>query len=491
MRIGSRRHHHGFNLPLFWLKSPNSCGIGDFSDLKLLIDWCALINWQIIQLLPLCDTWDETSPYSAISATSLNWIYVDISDMLCESERSEARALNELNYVAYSRVRAFKRSVIERKCDEGAFISEALLFAQDHPWVAPYARFCSLKETFGSTAWWTWPPLDEQSPCFQRRYRFFITAQHLAFWQLRSAKEYAEKYSVKIMGDLPILMSRDSCDVWRHPDWFDVTQEVGAPPDQYAPNGQNWGFPPYKWGEIQRSDYSWWRERLNAADQYFHLYRLDHIAGFFRLWCIPLNEEGKRGSYFPRTAEEMEHLGRANLRAISSAGRALAIGEDLGAISPIIRQVMSELGIPGTKVMRWERTWQKGAAFTPMSQYPFCSMTTVSTHDSQTLSQWWRDQPDESSLLAETMKSRWNQELNVDQRLEILRQSHTSNSSLHINLLLEYLALFPEIAPGIADQRINVPGTISKSNWTCRCPVDFHIIAKHIGLLEVMRSLAN
>lgn len=489
--LGSRRHLHGFNVPLFWLKSSTSCGIGDFLDLKRAIDFCAQIEWQIIQLLPLCDTWEEASPYSAISSLSLNWVYLDLSSVLLPQERFRADQLNALPTVSYPRVRSFKRGVIERLCEEGIFWSEALDFSRQQTWVEPYARFCSLKEIYRSTAWWTWPPTDEKSIDFQRRCRFFITAQYWAYRQLREVKEYAEKRSIFLKGDLPILMSLDSCDVWRHPDWFDLEKEVGAPPDLYAPLGQNWGLPPYRWDAIEQSDYRWWRERLQAADHGFHLYRLDHIAGFFRLWTIPRGKKANQGAFWPEQFRDWESAGRRHLQAILTAGKAIPIGEDLGDIPSVIRKVMAELGIPGTKVLRWERSWGERARFTPIKNYPSCSLTCVSTHDSQTLSQWWRECPLESKLFASSKAQCWTQELTSKWRWEILRDAHASNSVLHINLLSEYVSLFPEISPSIAEQRINVPGTVSQINWTCRCPVYFQEISNHSELIQVMRLLAS
>lgn len=490
-RLSDRRHCHGFNLPLFWVKTATSCGVGDFGDLKTVIDWCAEIGWQVVQLLPLCDSWDGPSPYSAICAQSLNWIYLDLREELIGSERQTARSLNARHAVFYQQVRAFKRSVLGRLIDRGRFQLETAQFVRDHPWVGRYARFCACKESFNSSAWWTWPPLDEKSGPFRARVQFYATAQYLAYRQMGEAKERARAKGVFIKGDLPILMQRDSCDVWAHPDWFDLSFEVGAPPDLYAPNGQNWGFPPTRWPSMHQTGFTWWRERLAAADLCFHLYRLDHIAGFFRLWCIPSGRSGSEGQYSPKSDAECEHWGRKNLSAVLEAGKALPVGEDLGTIQPLVRRVMSELGIPGTKIMRWEREGAPGGAFTPAAHYPVCSMTSVSTHDSQTLSQWWRECPDESKVFAASKSWPWTGQLSPDQRFGILRESHRSNSALHINLLAEYLPLFPEIAPGIEDQRINVPATWSAANWTVRCPVDFETIFANIALLNVMRELVK
>lgn len=490
-RLTDRRHSHGFNLPLFWMKTAGSCGVGDFGDLRCAVDWCAEIRWQIIQLLPLCDTWDGTSPYSGICAFSLNWIYIDVREWLTDSERAIAQSLNAHPTVSYPQVRAFKHSVLQRITAQGKFDSETLEFTQEHSWVIKYARFCACKESFDSAAWWTWPELDEQCETFRAKEQFYATAQYLAYSQLRKVKDYAQAQGVKLKGDLPILMQRDSCDVWANPTWFNLSQEVGAPPDMYAPDGQNWGFPPCQWPSMHQSGFAWWKERLAAADLCFHLYRLDHIAGFFRLWCIPTGQLGKDGKYLPQIDDECEKWGRENLAAVLTAGKALPVGEDLGTIQPLVRRVMSDLGIPGTKIMRWERDWNQGGIYIPGAKYSACSMTSVSTHDSQTLTQWWRECRGESDEFAASRGWPWSSQLSPDRRFDILRDSHSSNSALHINLLAEYLPLFPQIAPGIEEQRINIPATRADTNWTVRSPVNFDAISKSGELLETMRQLAR
>lgn len=484
-----RKSAHGINVPLFWLKSQRSCGVGDFGDLCSLIEWCAAIRWQIIQLLPLCDTWDEPSPYSAICSLAINWIYLDVGAWLNDDDRVRARELNARATLSHLDVRAFKRTIVERAIENGRYAHSAEMFAEDHSWVHAYARFSAYKESLNSSAWWTWPQLDEKSASFRKRLRFFKSVQYLAYDQLRRAKDHAQTLNVQLKGDLPILMRRDSCDVWRHSHWFDPTQEVGAPPDFYAPDGQNWGFPPCNWPAMHEGGFSWWAERLKAADTCFHLYRLDHIAGFFRLWCIPTGCFGVHGRYVPDQTADWEYWGRKNLTALLKLGKALPIGEDLGTIPPIVRQVMLELGIPGTKVMRWERYWDSTGGYIPVEKYPFCSMTSVSTHDSPTLAQWWRESPQEARLFADQFALPYKEQLSSENRFAILRDSHRSGSQLHINLLLEYLPLFASIAPGVESQRINTPGVVSPDNWTRRSPVYFDEIKEHLGFQSVLRDL--
>merc|ERR1712205_143591 len=176
-------------------------------------------------------------------------------------------------------------------------------------------------------------------------------------------------------GDLPIGVTRCSQDVWAEPNLFKLDKNAGAPGDPE----QNWGFPPYNWGEMHKDGCSWWRRRLQHMEQYFHGYRIDHILGFFRMWEIP--KHGSGGRYEPSSG--LRENGLKNLRAIQTASNMLICGEDLGQVPPEVGPVLLELGILGLKIQRWcdGKTWE----------YPLLTVAASSCHDTSPCRLWWNE----------------------------------------------------------------------------------------------------
>ena len=255
----------------------------------------------------------------------------------------------------------------------------------------------------------------------------------------------------------------------------------------YSKEGQNWGFPIYDWKALERQDDFWWRQRLAIAGEFYDIYRVDHIVGLFRIWAVPEGKTAVEGSFIPQDPATWIAHGRRILQMMLNSSAMLPIGEDLGTIPPEVRVCLRELGICGTKVMRWERAWHEDGHFLPINSYPAASMTTVSTHDSETLTLWWNHQTAEANLFAQ--QKRWNYAVPLPQQylFEILRDSHYSSSLFHINLLNEYLALFPELVwPNPKMERINVPGTISNTNWSYRIRPSIEEIVQHRDLATLM-----
>jgi 4-alpha-glucanotransferase len=265
---------------------------------------------------------------------------------------------------------------------------------------------------------------------------------------------------------------------------------AGAPPDQYSDDGQNWGFPLYNWDEMERDGFKWWMERLSVAANFYHIYRLDHVVGFYRIWGIAKGEKSKNGRFIPEDKELWIPQGEKILSAMLENSPMLPIGEDLGNIPDEVRVSLQRLGICGTKVMRWERNWKGDKKFIPLDAYPPLSMTTVSTHDSTPLSLWWIQSPDESKEYA--LEKGWDYitPLHSDQHFAILYDSHHTTSLFHINLLGEYLAFFPDLVwPSLEDERINTPGIVSDENWTYRFRPSLEQIIGDIPLAYLISDL--
>lgn len=486
-RIGVR-HHHGFNVPIFSLRTEHSAGIGEFTDLIPLIRWMAQLGMDILQLLPLNDTGQDSSPYNALSAFAINPLHLGLHELLEDDSHLKDcfQALQDLNQsqrIDYPKVRSLRDAFLYRyfqlRFSSICGSSEYQDFLRKNSWLTAYAVFKTLKEQRPDQSWMDWPaeerdPTPESITALAKKHKervdYHCFVQFLCQRQLSRVREIAEEHKVFLKGDIPILLSRESADYWEHRELFHHGCVAGAPPDMYNSDGQNWGFPVYNWEAIEEDNFRWWRQRLKVAEQYYHLYRLDHIVGFFRIWTIPPGASAVDGSFLPEDESLWLPLGRKILLMMLEASSMLPIGEDLGTIPQEARDCMRTLNICGTKVMRWERDWEKETQpFIRSKDYIQESLTTVSTHDSETLMLWWKQCPEESKAYADFRGWSFDAELTRERLQMILRESHHSGSLFHINLLNEYLHLVPSMVwPQLEDERINTPGTISDQNWSYR-----------------------
>ncbi len=503
------RHHHGVNVFLNALRSASSLGIGEFLDLLPLIDWCKKIGLNVIQLLPLNDSSLDPSPYNAISSCALNPIFLKLSVLPHVQEypalidgMADMTRYNLLPRVAYNEVLAAKmrwlhdyyQAIAPRLKQDSDFLH----FQSHFRWVETYALFKTLLIFYGYRGWDDWPKdilTPEKYPDLLKEYReeidFHTALQFFCFQQLQEVRHHAERNSIFLMGDIPLIINRNSADVWTAPHFFDLLHTAGAPPDQYNADGQNWGFPLFNWETMQKANHSFWSQRLQIASQFFHLHRIDHAVGFFRIWGIPLNLTTKEGYFIPKDPAQALEQGTRILKFLASSSTMLPIAEDLGSVPEEVRKCLTEMGIPGIRVIRWEADWSRDSnPYLPLDAYSPLTMSCVSTHDSETLGGWWEGYPHEASQLAQQKGWSYGPLLLPDQRFELLKDCHHTTSLFHINLLQEYLALFPElIASHSQDERINVPGKIIPANWTYRYRPTLETLTTHEGLLSAMQSL--
>lgn len=499
-KVVGRKNHHGVNIPLFSLRSQQSSGIGEYLDLIPIIRWCKTIGFDVIQTLPLNDSGLDPSPYNALSAFALHPIFLSLAqlpevegDNKLQAQLADLRRLNDSDRVDYQAVVKGKNAFLESYYAEYAsefLASKAYLefCEQNKGWLETYAHFKALKEANDWKVWDEWH-VESVDP---HRVTFHMLIQFLCFKQMQQVKQEASANGVFLKGDIPILLSRDSADVWCHRDQFNLDFCAGAPPDYYAVEGQKWGFPLYNWKAIEETGFSWWKERLKLAQQLYDIYRIDHIVGFFRIWAIPLNAPAKEGKMVPEDLNEALAQGSKILGILQSTTEMLPIGEDLGVVPLEVRAIMQEMGICGTKVMRWERRWNTDRGFIDPKDYSELSMTTLSTHDSDLVKQWWSDLPEDAKVFAAYKNWEYEPLLSVEHNREMLRDSHNSGSLFHINLLQEYLTLFPELSwPQISDERVNVPGVQNAHNWTYRFKPRVEEIVNHKPLAEMMRSFVS
>lgn len=318
----------GVAIPVFSLRSNNSFGVGEFSDIKLLVDWSAKAGLKMIQFLPVNDTtalhnWKDSYPYSAISAFALHPLYINLNKIAGEefadqlvSLKKKQKQLNGLDVVDYEEVMKYKLSIVRELYEiagKDCLASEAFksFFEYSRQWLEVYAAFCYLRDKNNTLDFSTW----KTNAVFDKtEIAKFLVSRHSAYkeigfyyfiqfhlhCQLKEAIEYAHKKGIVVKGDIPIGISRYSCDAWEAPELYNMDWQAGAPPDDFTAAGQNWGFPTYNWEKMQENDFAWWRKRFEQMNQYFDAFRIDHILGFFRIWSIPLHAiQGIMGRFIP------------------------------------------------------------------------------------------------------------------------------------------------------------------------------------------------
>ena len=488
-----RKPHHGFVTPLSSIRTQKSYGVGEFLDLIPLIDFCKKVGFDTIQLLPINDMGGNTSPYSAISSCALDPIFLSLIELpYAKPLLKDIQSLKEFNQtkrVDFYEVKQQKLSWLYTyfkkafpKVKETQTFDE---FLKEHQsWLKPYAKFKGLRKHYQDTHWTTWPKKHPKIPQSEIEFHYFL--QFCCFSQMEKAKKYAESQGCFLKGDIPILICSDSADLWHEKKYFFLDPVAGSPPDSFSRFGQKWNLPICNWEEMRKSNFSWWRRRLSVASHLYHIYRIDHVIGLFRFWAIPKTRGPLQGYYLPENRSEWESQGRELLEMMLLTTPALPIAEDLGIIPPEVPKVLKELGICGTKIMQWQQI--KGTPI-PLSEYEPFSLTTVSTHDSPTLEMWWRDSPKEAKLLCKHKGWRYEVPLSFERRFEILSDSHRSSSYFHINLLQEYLALFPElISENPEEERINIAGIVLRTNWTYRFKPTIEEMSSHKDLIKVLRS---
>ncbi len=501
--------HHGLNIPLFSIRTKKSSGIGEFLDLLPLIDWCASLNVGIIQMLPLNDSGLDPSPYNAHSSCALHPIYLSLHALPyiegLEKELKRFTFLNHTSSLLYHAVLekklTFLKEYLKTKGEEIKKEKEYSLFLQKQEWLLPYALFKVLKDHFHQKHWQDWPEEFKEMTNrhlkilyhqYVQEIEFYTLLQYLSFSQLKQVKTYADSKNILLKGDVPILISPDSCDVWLHRSFFNLDFAVGSPPNKLDPEGQYWGFPLYNWKALEQNHYEWWKKRLLFAKEFYHIFRIDHIIGFFRLFAIPRGQSPKEGSFIPNQQGIIEAQGKAMLDLLTRLSDVLPIGEDLGDVPPFVAHSLKEFGIPGTKVVRWQRRWEQKGEFIPYSEYEPMSMTTLSTHDIDTVPLWWEKNPEEAKAYAAFKKWSYQEKLSKEHLFEILWESHHTTSLFHINLLQEYLSLVPELTWANPEkERINYPGTIQKKNWSYRYKMCLEVLINHAKLNKLMQKIMH
>src|SRR5437870_2830422 len=544
MELSPEKKIAGILAPLFGLRSENDLGVGDVAVLREFIDWAAEIGFKLVQLLPTNEMGHDNSPYNAISAMAIEPTTLHLApgspEDLTRDDYESALAdvdLTKLRHgaVKYGAVKKLKRHLLEKAfanfcahAPEDRQSKFQNFCRQESAWLDDYAFFRALMEKNAeSETWDKWPaehqhidsarawlerqPLEEKKQ-FHDRENFFRYVQWVASEQWSAIKLYAEERGVALMGDIPFGVNHYSADVFARPNEFAHDWCGGAPPeshfkdDQFTQKwGQNWGIPLFHWEAMRRRDFDWWRQRVRSIRQSFHLFRIDHVLGFYRIYAFPwrprqnkkflplewnqmLERTGGLAPHFhprddstPDNCEANRKEGENYLRAVlEESDDVRVIGEDLGAVPDYVRPSLRSLGVAGFKIPQWE--FYNGRV-TPGAEYERLSVATYATHDHKPMRALW-DEAFEHPTLTHLRDSTARQASDLARReLEkIATFTGFTRTSEQIDFERDFYpammeALFKSeswialvmITDLLARKyRFNIPGTAASSNWVRR-----------------------
>jgi 4-alpha-glucanotransferase len=508
----------GVVLPLFSMRTRRDWGIGQITDLPICAQWILRAGHRLLQVLPPHElSPGETSPYGALTAFGLDPIYIDVEAIrdlsaadidaaLGTEGRSDLTKAQGARNVEYGLVRALKLKVtrvafdhfFEREWSQNTPRAKQLseFIVREKTWLDDLSLYTALREAKGGWSWTTWSEdlRDRHPQAIQkarqdhaRRLIEVAYLQWLLFGQWQEAHGRMRDLGVELMGDLPFIVGTESADVWSHAAQFQLHVSLGAPPDAYSADGQDWGLPAYDFLAMESTDLAWIRARTRRAAALYDRFRLDHVVGYFRQWIRPSGGKG-RGRFDPDGSDAERARGRRVLGAILaevsrdalqvSPPRVMA--EDLGVIPPYVRESLGQMGLPGYRVLPWERD---GATFRDPRSFPARSIASWSTHDTAPLPAWWKEFPEDDR---KALLQRAHVPPDADEHvrsLALLNDLYGSGSDLALVLAQELLWV---------PDRINVPATVGGANWTWRLPMpieDLEADASVAGRFDAIRAL--
>lgn len=527
----------GILAPVFALRGSEDLGIGDTEALKEFVTWAASHGFGAVQILPVNETGNDSSPYNLLSAFALEPSTIaatpraipELDEVSYNKVLSDhnVRALQE-GRVQYGPVKALKNELLQAafanfqaKPDKKRAKAFHDFQKQNADWLADYSFHRALVTWNNTEIVTDWPP-EHRSPMaaqawadkldsaarkkldLSRKYYAFI--QWIAYDQWLAVRQHAEAAGVALIGDVPVGVSLYSADVWREPAIFDPVRSSGAPPEKVFKSdpfteqwGQNWGFPLYAWERMSQDNFSWWRRRLRLLKEFFHLLRVDHALGFFRIYSFPWRPE-ENAKFIDLTPEQAAAITQGPLPCfvdrddsteenrefnrlhgemilkvfIEEMGEHLLIAEDLGEVAPYVRPTLAKLEVPGFKIPQWERDWDR---LIKGSQYPRLSLATFATHDHPPVKKHWTTLY--TDALSEDAKTRdtaihamWElmdfcghpdiklpQPYTEEIHQIFVKGLFASNSWLAVHMITDLLG---------TDEQYNVPGSAGDMNWTQR-----------------------
>jgi len=511
------KRHAGVIVPLFGVTSTKSWGIGELPDLVPLATWLAAAGFDRVMLLPTGPlAGDDRSPYGAISAMAIDPMYIGIDEVpefeqtggvlaLDEGVRAELKAARESATVAYEGVRRVKTAALARAFDhffahEWAQLTPraselAGYISRERWWLDDHALYLAIAHAIGMMNWRDWPaPLRDRDPAVLDEARRNLSRevlrhqylQWIAETQWQRARVLTHNAGVTLFGDLPFMVSGAGPDVWARPDEVMFEVRLGVPPDAFSATGQDWGLPTYRWGRIAETGYAWMRQRARRMAALYDGYRVDHLVGLYRTYGRP---PGGEAFFTPADEGSQRWQGEILLEILRETG-ATIIAEDLGVVPDFVRESLSRLGVPGCKVLRWERDWHAdGQPFIDPSTYSQRSAALTGTHDTETLAGWWTNAGSEERVALTRLLGAALPDTHFDSA------APWSESLRDAILIVMYRSGSDELFFPVQDlfgwfNRINVPATVGDHNWTWKLPWAIDRFDDHDMAVERKESLA-
>jgi 4-alpha-glucanotransferase len=462
----------GISVPLFSLASNSGWGLGEFADLPAFARWLLEAGQSVVQILPINEMpAGETSPYSAMTAMALDPIYLALSQVpdfaalggeqaLDSDERAEIARLRRSPRIEYSSIRRLKERWLRRSFDRFLRLEVSCgspraarfdEFTREQSWwLDEYALFRALHALHEGLPWMKWPePLAraeglavaEARALLHTEIKYRCYLQWLAAGQWDDAKRRA--WPARVFGDLPFMIAADSPDVWARQLEFRFEATIGVPPDAFSEQGQDWGLPPWRADVMAGTGFAWMRARARRYGDLYDGYRIDHLVGLYRTYVRPI-DKSQPAFFDPGDEPSQVQLGEQLVNVFTGGAPGVeVIAEDLGSVPPFVRASMARLNLPGLKVLRWERHWDRdGQPPIDPAEFPEASVATTGTHDIEPLAATPGGDTEEK-------------------RSAVLRALLSSGSRLTLIPLQD--------AFGWTD-RINTPAVVDEVNWTWRLP---------------------
>ena len=484
--------HSGVLVPLFSIPSKDSWGIGEIPDLPVLAQWLSTAGLDIVQLLPVNEMADgQSSPYSALSAMAIDPIFISLNhvdefvaaggeDSLGPADRRHLAEVRAATTVEYRIVRDLKRRALReafarfKTTEERRHTARAAALgafkARESWWLDDYALFRALHGEQQLRHWTEWPAglRDRDATALaEARDRLADDILYYAWLQWVADEQWqrtrAACGTVGIFGDFPFNVAGDSADVWARQHEFRVDASVGVPPDAFSATGQDWGLPAYRW-DVMAPEYEWLQQRARRCTELYDGFRVDHLVGFYRTF---VRERDGRTHFLPPEEPDQLTQGERILELLQQSGARIFV-EDLGTVPDFVRQSLVRQAMPGLKVLRWERAWNReGQPFHDPARYPSISVAISGTHDTESLAEWWdAADPQERARVAEIPALREarvqpNHAFSSTVRDALLNALFGSGSDI---LLLPIQDVF-----GWRD-RVNTPAVVHDDNWSWRLP---------------------
>jgi glycogen operon protein len=506
--LASGRRRAGVLVPLFALRSKGNWGIGDIGDVARFATWAQRAGFSVIQLLPInAASGLDASPYAAVSAFAIDPVYLSLEACedftaaggraaLSPAHAAEIETLAASPRVRWARVRALKeeasmlafaRFLRDEWRQRSPRARELMNFMKEHrSWLDQYALFSVLHDE-RHQSWLDWRlGLRDRTPDaiaeVRRQHEEALLRKAWEQWQLdrqwQAARREANDLGVELMGDLPFTVAMDSADVWANRSIFRTDLRVGAPPDELSHEGQDWGMPVYDWVALQRSDFAWLRARAQRAGDLFSLYRVDHVIGFYRTFFR--SSDGHTSGFMPKDEGAQVRLGETIMRLLSHFGEVIA--EDLGTVPHFLRASLDKLGVPGYRVLRWEKD---GDHYRDPQSWPSLSVATNATHDTETSAEWYDglSVARRADLLKLPHFTGLDPERGFDDRARdaMLKTIYSAPSTLAIVLFQDAMG---------SRERINVPGTVGDDNWSYRLAMDIENLLADEATITRLSALA-